>query len=406
MIHLETQQSNAEPRLSRTFTLILAIITGVTVANLYYNQPLLNLMAQTFHVRPSRLGVVPMLTQIGYASGLLFFVPLADSMERRGLIIRLLSVDALVVALMALAPNLLCLEVLSFLVGLFSVVPQIVVPLAADLASNRERGRVVGTIMSGLLIGVLLARTVSGLIGNLWGWHSMFAVASGFMVLIGIVARYSVPRSPSKQDAMSYRTLLATTAALPLEEPELVRTSLTGANIFAAFSAFWTTLTFLLTRAPYHFSASTIGLFGLLGVAGALIAPVAGRLADRRDPRITVSYGLLLAFSVLVWLDFQHNRLWALVLGILGLDLAVNGAQISNQSRIYAIRPTARARSNTVYMVSYFIGGSAGSGLGSLFWHLFRWNGVTAVMLFFIASAGFIHYWSFRRYHVSERKFY
>lgn len=370
---------------------LLAVVAGVTVANVYYNQPLLNLMAKGFHTRPANLGLVPMMTQAGYAVGLFIFVPLADTAERRRLITRLLVACAVLLLLAAVARSVVWLAGASFLIGIFSTVPQIAVPLAADLAHDRERGRVVGVVMSGLLMGILLARTVSGIIADLWGWRTVYVLAAVAMGALALTVRLKLsPLAPSSP-RLPYRALLRSLMELWLHEPEIRLASWTGAAFFGAFSAFWTTLTFRLSIAPYDYSATIIGLFGLAGAAGALIAPVAGRLADRRDPRLTVS--LALALGALAYLIAGLASSWLLVIiaAVIGLDVATNGAQISNQSRIYRVRPGARARSNTIYMVWYFTGGALGSGLGAIAWHLAGWRAVIAVTLLFLALGTAVH---------------
>jgi predicted MFS family arabinose efflux permease len=382
--------------ISPRFYFILAIMAGTTVANLYYNQPLLVLMGKSFGVQDARMGLVTTFTQAGYAIGLLAFVPLADYLERRRLVMGLLLLVAAALLAVGLSQSMAWLDISSFLVGLFTIIPQVLVPLAADLANDTNRGRVVGTVMSGLLIGILVARTFSGLIAGIWGWRAVYFIASAIMLILLVYVFWQFPQHRSAHPADNLGSLMRSLFELVANEPELRRVSFTGGLIFAAFSAVWTTLTFRLSGAPYHYPASTIGLFGLVGVAGALIAPVAGRLADRRDPRFAVIWALILAALVYVLLGVASAILPLLVLGIIGVDLATNSAQISNQARVYRIRPEARGRSNTVYMVCYFIGASLGSALGSLLWTEFGWFGVMGLCVFFIAIAAAIHYWSYR----------
>lgn len=378
--------------------MVMAIMAGVTVANLYYNQPLLNLMAKTFHQGHAALGWVAMLTQLGYALGLLVFVPMADFLERGRLIQQLLLASAAALLLITIAPTLWWLEVASLLVGLVTVVPQVLLPMAADLADNHRRGRVVGTIMSGLLIGVLLARTFSGLLGGWTGWRVVFAVAAGLMFALLLLTRWTLPVDPAPHERQPLVTVLGSLIPLIREEPELLRVALTGASFFAAFSAFWTTLTFRLAQAPYHYASSTIGLFGLAGVAGAVIAPVAGRRADRRDPRGLVTAALILAALVFVGLGLDSASLVVILASVVLLDLATNSAQISNQSRIYALKPTARARSNTIYMVCYFLGGALGSGLGSLAFRRGQMPMVSGLAVLFLLLGALVHRWSLSRH--------
>lgn len=390
--------SDTTGTLTGTRLWVMAVMAGVTVANLYYNQPLLNLMAHTYHEPHAVLGWVTMLTQLGYALGLLVFVPMADFWEGRRLISQLLLAAFVGLVLVSVAPTLWWLEAASLLTGLFSVVPQILLPMAANLANNTSRGRVVGTIMSGLLVGVLLARTFSGVIAGAGGWRLVFEVAALLMLLMLAVARWALPAHPPQHPRRPLVAVLGSLIPLIRDEPEILRVALTGASFFAAFSAFWTTLTFRLALAPYHYSSTTIGFFGLAGVAGALVAPLAGRRADRADPRTVVTGALGLAVLVFLLMAFFSGSLLIVIVVVVLLDLGTNSAQISNQSRIYALKPTARARSNTVYMVSYFIGGAMGSGLGSLAFHWHRMLAVCAVAIIFLLVGALVHYWSFATY--------
>lgn len=379
------------PVMSNGLTWLMAFATGASVANLWYNQPLLSLIGRTFHVGFSAAGSVAMVTQIGYAIGLLAFVPLADLVERRRLIIILLLLTAVVSLLVAVSPNFWWLESASILLGAVTVVPQVIVPVAADLADSHNRGRIVGIIMSGLLIGVLGARTVSGWIGGTMGWQSIYIFGAALMLVLALLVRMTFPITHPVAQKTSYISVLRSIVPLMRDEPELVRASLTGGALFAAFNAFWTTLTFRLGARPYQFDASIIGMFGLLGIAGASMAPLAGRLADRQDPRKLVSFSIALVIGAFLWMAWLNSVLWALILGILALDLGVQSGQISNQSRIYALRADARARLNTVYMGSYFLGGSLGAGLGSWAWSHWHWTGVTVVALGFLVISSLVH---------------
>ncbi|MCY0864704.1 MAG: MFS transporter [Sulfobacillus sp.] len=377
---------------------IMTVVTGTVVANIYYNQPLLNVIAASFHVPRAATGLVATVTQLGYASGLFFFVPWGDYVNRRRLILWLLGLSAAALAVAGLVPRLAWLDVASYAVGLTSVVPQILVPWAADLAPAGQRGRVVGLIMSGLLIGVLLARTVSGLLAAVVGWRGVFFAACCFMLVLSGAVRRGLPQTSPTHPLPAYRDLLASLVRLVRNEPELGRIALTGGTIFGAFSAFWTTLTFRLGLPPYNFPVHVIGLFGLAGVAGAVVAPMAGRLADRYDPRWTVWVSLggqSLLFGLLVMLN---SRLWAILMAVVLLDLFTNAAQISNQARMYALYPEARSRANTVYMVVYFLGGAAGSGLATLGWRHFGYVGVSLSALTLIALGAITHIVSFLRF--------
>ncbi len=384
----------------------MAISCGLAVANLYYVQPLLADMAGEFAVTDRRMGLVAMLSQIGFATGLLLFVPLGDRLERRAFILIMLGAVTVALLAVAAAPSFAWLAAACLAVGVTTITPQLLVPFAAHLAGPQERGRVVGTVMSGLLIGILAARIVSGLVGEHFGWRAMYAIAAGIMVVLALAMRVLLPRSQPEPSGLSYLGLLRSIGGLLRDEPVLRQSCLFGAMGFGAFSAFWTTLAFHLAGPPFGYSSGIVGLFGLVGVVGALAAPLAGRFADRRSPRWTIGAGLagiLLAFAIF---SCTGRTLWGLVAGVILLDLGVQSAHISNQSRIYAIRPEARSRMNTAYMVTSFVGGALGSYAGAWGWSLAGWGGVSLVGLA-MTAAGLLAFAataveSFRSYRTSS----
>jgi predicted MFS family arabinose efflux permease len=364
----------------------MAIASGATVANLYYNQPLLAVIAQGFHASAHAAGFIPMLTQIGYAVGILVFVPLGDLIERRKLIVVMMGATALALALAALSPNLLWLIGASFAIGVTAIAAQVMVPLAAQLAEPQERGKVVGMVMSGLLIGILLARTVSGVVGANLGWRVMYWLASALMLGLALVLLRVLPQSQPSLQA-SYPNLMKSLAALVPEQPTLREASLIGAMSFGAFSAFWSTLVFLLQQSPYHYGSDVAGSFGLVGVVGATAAPIVGKLADRNSPRLTVGLGIIITtLSFLVFWGLGHQLL-GLVIGVILLDLGVQTTQISNQARIYSLPPEIHSRLNALYITFYFVGGAIGSFLGAYGWSHWQWNGVCALSVLMLAVA-------------------
>ncbi len=364
--------------LSGKLSLLLAVACGLSVANLYYIQPVLVDMGRDFNIPNGQAGILSTLCQIGYAVGILLIVPLGDALERRGLIVRLLLGVSLALAGVAVAPGFNWLAIAITLVGITTIVPQLIVPLAASLAKPSERGRVIGNIMSGLLIGVLLSRTVSGYVNTWLGWRFMYFIAVGVMLLLALVLWRILPVS-QPQTRLNYRALLTSLLHLIKTEPVLRESALFGGLAFGAMSAFWVTLTFLLAGAPYFYGSDVVGLFGLIGAGGALMALLVGKLCDRINPRYITGVALLssLVGFGLVWWGGQF--LQALVAGVLLLDLGVQSVQISNQNRIYSLKSEAGSRLNTVYMVSYFTGGSLGSFLGVYGWEWLGWNGVTLV---------------------------
>ncbi len=379
-------RADAPATLSRPLVWIMAVASGLAVANLYYLQPLLADVSRDFGVTASQVGVVATLAQLGYALGLLFIVPLGDIRERRGLIVATLVGVAVALLLAAVASSLTWLAAASLLIGFATVTPQVIIPLAATLAAPHERGRVVGTVMSGLLIGILLARTVSGFVGERLGWRAMLEIAAGMMLLLALALRILLPRS-QPGGTLRYMQLLRSLPGMLRAEPVLREAAAMGALAFACFSVFWVTLAFFLETPPYHYGSDVAGLFGLVGVAGALAASAIGRIADRHDPRITTGVTLvatLLSFIVF-WLF--GTSLIGLVVGVILLDLGVQGTQVSNQTRIYALQPDARNRITTIYMTTYFVGGALGSLLGAFAWSRWGWNGVCAVGMLLMLAA-------------------
>jgi predicted MFS family arabinose efflux permease len=357
---------------SRALVWIMAVACGVGVANIYYNQPLLTQMGGTFRASAAYL---PMFTQIGAGLGMFLFVPLGDMFERRRLIVLVCSAAAAACILNAISPSLALLSVASLILGLTSIVPHLILPFAAQIAAPSERGRVVGTVLSGLLIGILVARTVSGFLGASFGWRTVYWIAAALMCVLAFTLGRSLPRS-EPHSTLSYAQLLRSILTLIREQPLLREASAIGALLFGAFSVFWATLIYRLSEPPFHYGARTAGLFGLVGVAGALAAAAVGRVADRQGPRVTVGIGIAITVASYAVFWLTGATIVGLVAGVILLDLGVQAGHVSNQTRIYSILPEARSRLNTVYMVTYFLGGSLGSALGAYGWKLARWNGV------------------------------
>ena len=365
----------APERLSRGLVVLIAVATGAVVANLYYAQPILHQVARAFHSGPAATSSIITATQIGYAAGLLLVVPLGDLHPRRGLVARLFCVAAVALVACALAPSLWFFAVASVAVGGASVAGQVMIPFAADLAPAERRGRVVARVMTGLLLGILLARTVSGLVAQAAGWRAIYWLSAAVMVVFAAVLWRLLP-AEGPRPHRSYVELVGSSLRLLAEEPVLRRRAWHGACAFAAFSVLWTTIAFLLSGSPYHYSNAVIGLFGLVGAGGIVAANLAGKLADSaRVPATTISAGVLLAGSfVLLWAG--RTSLAALITGIVVLDMGTQGMQITNQAVIYALRPDARSRINGAYMVCYFVGGAVGSLAAGTLYAGHGWAGV------------------------------
>jgi predicted MFS family arabinose efflux permease len=385
-----SQDSHQRVEMSRFLLILMSIASGVTVANLYYSQPLLEELARFFGVSPSMIGISAMLIQIGYALGLLLLVPLGDIREQRSLIMVMLGCSIFALLGISFASNVGWLMAGSLLVGITSIVPQLIVPLAAHLAKPEVKGKVIGSVMSGLLIGILLSRTFSGFIGSALGWSTVYRLAALMIALILGAFYLWLPRTAPESE-MGYGQLLKSLGKLLRTQPVLREASLVGAMMFATFSAFWTTLSFLLKSPVYHLGAEVAGLFGLVGVAGAMAASVVGRVTDRRNPRFTLSIAIILSFLSYVCFWIFGFYIWGLVLGVILLDLGIQSGQISNQARIYMLDVSAHNRNNAVYMVSYFCGGALGSLLGPVCWWNFGWKGVCALGIIFQMIAATVH---------------
>lgn len=360
---------------SESFLLFLAVACGLTVANLYYNQPLLTALAADFGVGTDSVGRVPMLTQLGYAGGMLFLTPLGDRYNRRTLILAATAAVTLALLAAALAPSFFLFEVASFVIGLSAVGAQIIIPHVAHLTPDAHRGAAVGKVFTGLLLGILLARTLSGFVGDFFGWRSVFGLSAALMLGLGVALYRFLPGSEPTFRG-NYLALLGSIFSLLREEKTLRQCSFIGACIFAAFSAPWATLIFLLSVSPFHLGAKAVGLFGLLGAAGALAAGFTGRFADRRGPLLASRAGLAVAFFSFLGLGLSGQSLFLLAAGFFLMDAGVQAAHVSNQARFYRLRPEARSRTNTAYMFFYFVGGATGSYLGSFFWGRLGWVGV------------------------------
>jgi len=374
----------------------LGLACAVGVSTMYYNQPLLLEIGTTYNAAPGRTGFVAVATQVGYALGLLAFVPLGDVLERRSLMMKMYAAVSIALLLVAAAPTLNLLIAGSVLIGMLASVTHVALPIAPDLVSHEQRGRAIGSVMTGLLLGILLARTFAGWVSGIHGWRWVFVVAAVMNAAFVPLIRRVMPKLPPKQN-LRYSDAMKSLWTLFRTQPLLRESSLIGALVFASFSCFWTTLAFLL-HSHYGLGAGVAGTFGVVGAAGALVAPFAGRLADKHGSRWVISLGvsLLAASYLLLWggesvhcLTFIH--LAALVVGVVVLDMGAQMTQVANQTRIFGLVPSARSRVNTIYMTVYFTGAAAGSALATIAWVHWRWNGVCLLALGLIALAAIAH---------------
>jgi predicted MFS family arabinose efflux permease len=357
--------------------LLLAVACGAAVANLYYAQPLLHTISADLGVSSGTTALLVTASQIGYAAGLVLIVPLGDLLNRRRLVSGMLVLTTVGLAGAAVAPSLAGLAIALAVVGTTSVVAQILVPFASALAGEDERGRVVGMVMSGLLIGILLARTFSGLVAQFGGWRLVYGLAAAGTLVLSIAVARALP-DIRPVAGPSYGKLLRSVGTLIAQEPLLRRRMAYGALGMAGFTVVWTSLALLLSRPPFSFGEAVIGLFGLAGLAGASAAQFAGRAADTgRGRRAT---GVFLGSILLGWgfLALGRSSVFGLIAGLVVLDLGVQGQHILNQSIIYELRPEARSRLTTAYMGGNFFAGALASALTVWAWDLGGWLVVCA----------------------------
>lgn len=352
---------------------VMTLCTGLIAANLYYCQPLLLLISKEFDIPPGVTGRLNAITQLGYATGLFFLVPLGDLVERKRqiLIITVLTIISLLAA--AFAQSFLLLSIASFFIGFSTIVAQLILPLAAHLADPERRGKVIGTVMSGLLLGILLSRTVSGVLGAWLGWRAVFIIAAVICTVLFIIMAVRFPESKPDFDG-SYGTLMKSLGGF-LKMPALQEACILNAINFGIFGAFWTTIVLYLASAQFGFNSATIGLFGLAGAVGALAAPLVGRVGDKGSAKTTILIGLgiiLLSFGVFY---FFSASIAGIIAGTILLDLSIASCHVSNQTRVYSLIPAARNRLNTLYMTITFIGTALGSATGLWLWNSYGWTG-------------------------------
>lgn len=364
-------------QLGKGDTAFMAACTGLIVANIYYCQPLIVLIGKEFGLHESIAGRVTYLTQIGYALGLLLLVPLGDILERRKQIIVTTAVSVLALLLAAKAPSFLVLQIASVLIGISSVVPQLILPLAASLTADNKRGSTIGTIMGGLLVGILASRSLSGAVGSLYGWREMYLIAAGICVVLLGLMWWRFPKSEPAFNG-NYGQLMRSVAHYAVTQPALRQAAITNALSFAVVSAFWVTMVLFLSAAPFNYESFEIGFFALAGAAGALAAPLVGKISDGRDTSNNIIIGLALELISFIGFYFTGSGIFLLLAGIITLDVGHQSVQVTNQTIIYSILPEARNRFNTVFMTSTFIGGATGSALGLFLWSVGNWAGVCA----------------------------
>lgn len=353
----------------------LAIVAGISVANLYYNQPLLNMIRQELGVSEFKTNLIAMITQIGYALGLLFIVPLGDLYQRKKIIITNFAVLIISLLAIALAPNIHIILIASLFTGICSVMPQIFIPIASEFSRPENKGRNVGIVVSGLLTGILASRVVSGFIGELFGWREMYHIAAAMMLICGIIVIRVLPDIKPTFTG-KYSELMKSLYSLLKEYPQLRIYSVRAALSFGSFLAMWSCLAFKMGQAPFYASSNIIGMLGLCGIAGALSASLVGKYVKQVGVRRFNFIGcglILLAWGLLFT---GENTYFGIVAGIIIIDIGMQCIQLSNQTSLFELCPSASNRVNTIFMTTYFIGGSMGTFLAGTFWQAFGWHGV------------------------------
>ena len=374
----------------------LGLACAVGVGSIYYNQPLLLVMGHTAHASAQQMMMIATATQVGYAGGMLSFVPLGDVAERRGLMMRLYGAAGVALVLVALAHGFAWMLAASVLVGLFASVTHIALPLAPDLVPHEKRGQAIGTVMTGLLLGILLARSFAGWVSKLGGWQTVFYAAAVMNLAFVPLLWKVMPRLEPKK-RLTYGEAMRSLWTIFRTQPLLRESGVIGGLTFAAFSCFWTTLAFVL-HTDYGLGPGVAGTFGVVGATGALVAPFAGRLADRHGTRFVITLAGAAVTASFGWLWLQEKvhgslplHMAAMVVGVIALDGGTQMLQVANQTRIFGLDPGARSRLNTIYMTMYFAGGALGSALSGLVWDKYEWTGVCALAAGLMVCTGLVH---------------
>lgn len=374
-------------------TLLFAIAGGAAVGNLYWAQPLLDEIASSLGTSAAVAGLLVTLTQVGYALGILLVVPLGDVLDRRRLIPGVLVASAVALLFAAAAPSFTVLLVALALVGLTTVAGQLLIPLAGDLADPASRGKVVGTIASGVLTGILVSRTVSGLVADAFGWRTIYVVAAVAALVFAVPLRRAIPEL-DRRDRVAYPALIASVFRAVAAHRSVRVTLVISSAVFAVFTMFWTALTFLLSAEPFGYSTSAIGLVGLAGLAGAVAAQRVGRLHDRGVSVPVTGAGIALVLVSLVVAGLGSRSIVVVLVAVVLLDVGVQATNVLNQTRLFAIDPAARSRLNTAFVTGNFVGGAIGSALASVLWNAGGWTAVTvggAVLVGFSLTVWAVH---------------
>ena len=379
---IETGQKSIIPKVKGLSTLqvtVMAVAAGASVANIYYNQPILKDIATTFNVNESKAGSISMLSQIGYGIGLFFLIPLGDKTDKKKLILLLLMLLCVALGLITFSQNITQVWILSVAIGILSVSVHVIVPMAASL-DKMNRGKTIGHIFTGILIGILAARVCSGFIARWLGWRYVYGFSTVLILSITLLLHLTLPTVKTEFKGR-YLQLLQSTLLQIKRFPLLREAAVTGGLLFGVFCSFWTTLTFHLSGYPFYYHADKIGMFGLVAIAGALLAPYFGKIADKGGAKKS----LVLAVSLIIFSLFLIKLLpystVSFVIAVLILDIGVQAMQVTNVARIYTLDENSYSRINTIYMTTYFIGGALGTFAGLTCWRIGGWSMATWQML-------------------------
>lgn len=371
--------------ITKTQIAVMSIAAGISVANIYYNQPILGDIAKSLNVTTSRAGIMSVLAQAGYGLGLFFLTPLGDKINRKKLILALMAALVAVLIGITFVQNFFWLCIFSLLTGLLSVAAQVILPMAASMDS-KNRGRNVGIIFTGILVGILAARVVSGFIAEWLNWRYVYGISAGMVLISIVLIQFALP-NVTPGFSGSYANLLGSTLQQLKRFPLLRKTALLGGLAFGIFCCYWTTLTLQLNGEPFNYKSDTIGLFGILAIAGAMLAPVFGKLADKGNPKRAQLFSMILVLVSIILVKFYPFSVIAFVISVLMLDVGVQATQVTNIATIYTLDETAHSRINTAYMTTYFIGGALGSFAGIQCWNAGGWQMVTWQMLLWCVLA-------------------
>jgi len=388
---MQIKDKSKKSGLSRFQIILMAIAAGASVANIYYNQPILKEIAASFGSTEKEAGIVSMLSQIGYGLGLFFIIPLGDKINKKKLILVLSAFLIISLFLMAVSSSIQQVWALSVLIGILSVSVQVIVPMAASL-DPVNRGKTVGTVFSGILVGILAARVFSGFIAELLGWRFVYGISGGLIFVLTLFIKFFLPDVENRFEG-HYLELLKSTLIQIKRFSQLRKVSLMGALVFGAFCSFWTTLTFKLSGAPFYFHPDIIGLFGLVAIAGALIAPLFGKMADRGQNRRSLFLALSFIIISLLFLKLIPDSVLVFVIAVLLLDIGTQIVQVTNMATIYSLDESSNSRINTIFMTTIFIGGAFGTYAGLFCWQHGGWEMVLwQLILWNLAAASIIKF--------------